>query len=281
MAAFHPLAWRSAVGRGRVTARAKELLEAIAEMAPRFVTLAKEAPPDARVLATPAWSVADVVGHVATEPGRYVELALGGGEWPRRVADLPAFNAQQVANLATRDVGELAELLMSNVERLLTTVRGFDDPAPLMRFDGDQQVPADLQAGTFLGELIMHGRDIAHAVGREWPMDPAMVPLVYLGLHQVLPGWVDPQGASGHTATYELRLRGSTAYVYEFTDGQLEVDPEQSRRVDAHLSADPVTTLLTSYGRTGQIGSALTGKVAVWGRRPWLALSLRKRFMSA
>lgn len=108
-----------------------------------------------------------------------------------------------------------------------------------------------------------------------------MVPLVYLGLHQVLPGWVDPKGAAGHTATYKLRLRGSKAYVYEFTSGRLEVDPAQPRRVDTHISADPVTALLTSYGRVGQIGPAITGKFLAWGRRPWLATSLRGRFMPA
>lgn len=264
-----------------MSARAKELLQAIAEMAPRFVALAKATPPDMRVPATPAWTVTDVVGHVASEPKRYVELALGGGNWPRRVADLPAFNAQQVAELPTRDTGELTELLTSDVQRLLTTVGAFDDPAPLMYFDGDQQVPADLQLGTFLGELIVHGHDIAHAAGADWPIDPTMVPLVYLGLHQVLPGWVDPQQASGHTATYELRLRGSTSYLYQFTNGRLEVDPEHPRRIDAHISADPVTALLTSYGRIGPMRAAVTGRVTVWGRRPWLALSLRKRFMSA
>jgi hypothetical protein len=230
-----------------MTARAAELLEAVAEMVPRFVALAKAAPGDARVPATPAWNVTDVVGHVAMEPKRYLELAAGGGDWPR-------------------DVSDLAE---------------FDDPAPLMRFDGDQLVPADLQVGTFLGELIVHGRDIAQAVGKEWPIDPAMVPLVYLGLHQVLPGWVDPNKAGGHTATYELRLRGSTSYVYEFTNGRLAIDPGHPRRIDAHISAEPVTALLNSYGRTGQFRPAVTGKVLVWGRRPWLALSLRDRFMSA
>lgn len=150
-----------------------------------------------------------------------------------------------------------------------------------MHFDGDQIVPADLQAGTFLGELIVHGRDIARAVGADWPIEPAMVPLVYVGLHQVLPGWVDPHGAAGHTATYQLKLRGSSVYVYEFTNGRLEVDPAQPRPVDVHISADPVIALLTSYCRVGQVGPALTGKVLVWGRRPWLATSLRGRFLSA
>lgn len=262
-------------------AHAVELIDAIAEVMPRFVALAKSAPADRRVPATPAWTITDVVGHVAMEPKRYLELAAGGGDWPRDVAALPAFNAQQIADLPTRDIGELTDLLTLHGQRLSTSVAEYGDQAPLTRFDGDQLVPADLQIGTFLGELIVHGRDIAEAVDEDWPIDPAMVPLVYLGLHQVLPGWVDPTRASGHTGTYELRLRGSTSYVYEFTDGRLTVDPGRPRRIDAHISAEPVTALLTSYGRTGQIGPALAGKVLIWGRRPWLALSLRRRFMSA
>jgi hypothetical protein len=149
-----------------MTARAARLLDAIEEMVPRFVDLAETAPPGRRVPATPAWTVTDVVGHVAMEPKRYLELASGGGEWPDQVADLPAFNAHQIATLPTRNIGQLTDLLVSHTKRLLTTVAEFDDPAPLMHFDGGQLVPADLQLGTFLGELIVHGHDIAQAAGQ-------------------------------------------------------------------------------------------------------------------
>jgi hypothetical protein len=46
------------------------------------------------------------------------------------------------------------------------------------------------------------------------------------------------------------------------------------RPVDCHISAEPVTFLLMSYNRIGPTMPALSGKVRVWGRRPWLATRL-------
>jgi hypothetical protein len=44
--------------------------------------------------------------------------------------------------------------------------------------------------------------------------------------------------------------------------------------IDCHISAEPVTFLLMSYNRIGSTLPALSGKVGVWGRRPWLATRL-------
>lgn len=127
----------------------------------------------------------------------------------------------------------------------------------------------------------MHGRDIAKTAGKPWIIDPSQVPLVLAGQHQVMPGWVNPATARGHTATYEFRVRGFGCHIYEFTDGVLKVDPTQPRRPDVHISAEPVTALLLSYGRIGPIWPSLTGRVLAWGRKPWLAAGLNQRFFPA
>ncbi|NLU68290.1 maleylpyruvate isomerase family mycothiol-dependent enzyme [Streptomyces sp. HNM0574] len=266
---------------GRTEER-QALTDAVSRAADRFSELLLSAPdPGARVPATPDWSVTDVLGHVAMEPGRYRELALGRGTWPARVADLPAFNAEQVRTLPTRDPDGLARILRRDVDALLSTVEGFGEEPPLMFFDGDQRVRADRALGTLLGEFVIHGHDVATLLGRPWPIAPELVPLVMTGLHQVLPGWVDPARAAGHTAVYELRLRGLTRYVYRFDDGRLTVDPATPGRVDVTLSADPATALLLNYGRTGRWRAALTGRITARGRRPWLAPGLTGRFRSA
>ncbi|MQA27935.1 MAG: maleylpyruvate isomerase family mycothiol-dependent enzyme [Micromonosporaceae bacterium] len=253
----------------------------MAGMAQRFADLGLAAPdPEIPISATPGWSLTDVFGHVMMEVNRYRELATGRGDWPADVADLPAFNAEQIRTLPTRDVGELAARLRTGTEELVATIDAFGDEQPLMPFDGDQWVRADRQLGTLLGELVVHGRDIARETGAAWPIDREHVPLVFDGLHQVLPGWVGPD-ARGHTATYQLRLRGDLGrYVYAFADGRLTINPAEPPAIDVHVSADPVTALLSSYRRIGRWWPALSGKTLAWGRRPWLAARLNDRFRS-
>lgn len=259
-----------------------QVAEAVTAMADQFAALASQATdPNRMVPATPTWSVTDVVGHVAMEPWRYRELALGRGAWPAKVADLPAFNAEQVRALPSRELSTLTETLRADTAALVATVTDFGDRPPWMNFDGDQRVRADRALGTLLGEFLVHGHDIARTLGQPWPIDGAYVPMVLAGLHQVLPGWVNPATAGEHTVTYELRLRGLARYRYVFTDGRLAVNPPHPGRIDVRITADPATALLLVYGRMRPWRAALTGKVYAWGRRPWLGLSFAERFHSA
>lgn len=256
--------------------------DAVTTMADRFAGLLSSVPdPDLAVPATPGWSVTDVLGHVAMEPSRYRELALGRGEWPTRVVDLPEFNAAQVRTLPTRDVTELAAILRTDTAALLATITDFGDDPPMMNFDGDQRVRADRALGTLLAEFVVHGHDVARALRRPWPIEPTHVPVIMQGLHQVFPGWVNPVTVKGHTATYELRLRGLARYVYSFDDGRLTVNPPDPGRIDVHISAEPVTALLLNYGRISQWWPAVTGRVLAWGRRPWLGLGFAGLFHPA
>jgi uncharacterized protein (TIGR03083 family) len=154
-----------------------DLLRQAARTADDFVALVLSAPdPNAPVPATPGWSFIDVAGHVAMEPARYRDLALGGGEWPASAADLPAFNAEQVRTLPTRRPDELAAILRDGLSSLLATIDGFGDDQPLMNFDGDQRVRADVALGTLIGEFVVHGHDVARALGRPWQIRPELVP---------------------------------------------------------------------------------------------------------
>ena len=55
---------------------------------------------------------------------------------------------------------------------------------------------------------MVHGHDIARALHRPWPVDPAHIELITQGVTPVLPGWLDSRRARDHTARYEVRLRG-------------------------------------------------------------------------
>lgn len=243
--------------------------------------------PDTPLRDDPQWSVADCVGHVACEPARYLDLIRGSTEWPAQPVELADIYAKQVANLSTRDVGALCTKLLDELDELLDTVYHFGAQVPMMSVAGNRCVRADAALGILTGEIALNGWDIARSLGVAWPVDPEVAPLVIRGRHQLLPAWVDrvtPQhpAARDLTATYAVHLRGSDdRFVYEFTDGHLELDPPEPRRIDVHLNVEPVAGMLTGNGRMSPTRAILSGRVMVWGPKPWLAPLLASVFAQA
>lgn len=237
---------------------------------------------ETRLPHTPGWTLVDCLGHVALAPTRFLALARGEGEWCRDALDVPDFNAKQIANLPTRDVRVLADRLRDDLDTLVDAVSHFNARVPQMRFDGDRLIRADAALGILIGEFVVHGHDIARAVGAQWWVEPDVVLMIIRGRQQILPSWVDSAGAAGHDATYDIRLRGcSERYIYEFTDGDLVINPPEPRRPDVHISVDATTALLAEYGRISPAWAALTGRAFAWGSKPWLAPRLASRFLPA
>jgi uncharacterized protein (TIGR03083 family) len=175
-------------------------------------------------------------------------------------------------------MAELATRLRHDLTALCDQVEGYGAAPPSFRFHGGELVPADVALGILLGELVVHGWDIARALRQPWPIDPGHVALIMDGLAPIVPGWVDPRRAHGLDATFRVRLRGQVTYVFSFRDGRLQVDPPDARRVDANISADPAALLLVLYRRQSQWPHIARGRLLAWGRKPWLALTFAGRF---
>ena len=254
------------------------VLDAIYQVAQRFLAMMEGVPDTAvRVAATPEWTVAEAFAHVATVTPRYSQGARHEGEWVA-VDALSDLNARQLAAVPTTDTGAVAASLRVSLAELADQISGYGDDQPVFAFHGGGRVGADVALGILLGELVVHGHDIAQSVSHPWPIAPAHVELIMQGLGPVLPGWLDADRSRGHTGRYEVRLRGQGTHRFAFDNGRLAMNPPGRFQADAVISADPATFLLVTYKRVSQWPAIATGKLVAWGRRPWLALSFAGRF---
>lgn len=245
----------------------------------RFASLVNSAPdPAARVPSTADWTVRDVAAHLASVVVRYADGPEGRGVWTETPLDLPALNRDQIEALGTPTMGDLVASLRRELATLQAQIRGYGSSPPSFGFHGGARVRADIALGILLGELLIHGWDVARALRRPWPIDPAHAALFVEGLNPVLPGWVRPERVRGLTAGFEIRLRGQASHVWAFRDGRLHVNPADRGPIDVRISADPAAFVLVCYRREPQWKHIATGRILAWGRRPWLALTLVDRF---
>lgn len=257
----------------------REVLPALDDTAGRFAALVSSAPDTTvPVPGSPGWTVRDVAAHVATVTVRYCDGPEGRGVWTPTPDGVAGLNDEQIAALGTASAGELAARMQRDLAALRAQIEGYGDQMPTFRFHGGEQIRADIALGILLGELVVHGHDVARALGRPWPIDPGYVAVIVEGLSPVLPGWVRPGRIQGLTASFDVRLRGQASHVWAFRDGRLHVNPPRAGRIDVHISGDPAAMLLYIYAREPQWKLITTGRLAAWGRRPWLAFTLRSRF---
>ena len=252
---------------------------ALREVCARFIELEKSAPnPGTRVPSTPAWTVRDVLAHLVTVVPRYAVGPEGGGRWVDTPVDLPDLNAEQLAGTGGQTIAQLCERLTEEVESLIKQVHRYGSEAPTYRFHGGGAVGADVALGILLGELVIHGWDVANALGKPWKIDAAHVGLIVTGLIPIIPGWLNPTAVRGLQARCEIRIRGVAAYSWAFRDGSIQIENGSRPPFDVHISADPEAFLLVFYRRRSFWPYVLTGRLLAWGRRPWLALTLPGRF---
>jgi len=219
------------------------------------------------------WTAGETGAHLVTVTSWFVDYVAGRKKPPVTTAQLPTFNAERIANFTERDGTRLASHLHDAVQDFLTTTSGYSGDDPFPWYD-DHMI--DVAAGTciLLGELVVHGRDLARAVDRGWPIDPDHARLVLAGMLSMLPLYVDQEKARGVEVSYQIRVKGSPPVYLGFADGKLNVTSAQVEPVDCRITTDPVDYLLLSYGRIGQMSPILRGKLIAWGRKPWLGSKL-------
>lgn len=180
-------------------------------------------------------------------------------------------NAMLIAEVTDREPPVLASLLEVALEQVADALEPLP-PDQRLRWHADIELSVSALLAIELGECLVHGWDIATALGKKWPIGRDDAILTLQGLTELLPWYVDAEAAAGFRGAYDVRLRGDGSLHFQFDDGTLQVRPYTSEiPVACHLSVDPASFLLIGYGRISPLMPSLTGKVLAWGSKPWLA----------
>jgi hypothetical protein len=236
------------------------------------------------------WTVGEVGAHLVVVLQGFT-LAVEGSfaavspyipdtaAFPDRLASVTAGSLELVPE---RHPGDLAQLVVEAVHNFLavTAQRPPNEAVRTPWYGPHASLSLGAATCLLLGEQIVHGYDVARTLTRRWPISNADAALILHAVTTMLPLIVNPETTRGFTASYEIRARGVPRFVLRFRDGVAAVEPASVQAVDCRLSGDPVDLLLVAYGRIGQWGPILRGRLRSGGRRPWLGLKFKSLFFN-
>jgi uncharacterized protein (TIGR03083 family) len=255
------------------------------------VELVRSIPDAATPIRESDWTVGEAAAHLVVVARAFTSAATGeAAAWAGMAPDLDDFhqrlaevNARALAAIPGDDPGWLGDRLGDGIAAFLGASAGragaelVDTPW----YGRGVRRRLDTLTCLAIGEVVVHGYDIAKALHRPWRIDPEHARLVVAGAFPaMIPLIVDAPAAAGLDVAYELRIRGGPRFVVRFRDGAASVEPPAHHTVDCWISADPTAFLLVGYGRISQWGPIARGRLVAGGRRPWLALRYKRLLLN-
>ena len=262
--------------------RWRTLRESLSQTGDRFATLVSSVgDPEAKAVGN--WSVAETAAHVVVIASLYTTmLSAGASAHPipgledrireSALDEVGALNEYALAHMVERDPIALGGHIREAVGKLIAMSDDLD-PSCHVTWLGGAQVPVAGWYAHLLNELHLHGGDIARAGGERWDvpqLDAAMSFEMFLVAML--------RGDTGHLLAHEpmsrsdvairFRSRHTAPVVLAVRDGRIVIDPS-SGRLDATLYFQPAALMQILFMRLGKTRAALTGQIAVLGRKPW------------
>jgi hypothetical protein len=239
---------------------------------------------DVAVHLSQAWLLVTCLAQQDLSPFHAViprDAGVAAGAVVKDMWDWDSVTNSGVTSDAERNLTVIADRIDELAEQYFSGCAGQDFEAPRQWVvEGTTFHQASLTYHA-LNETVLHGYDIAHAARRPWRIEPAhaamvlarfIVPVVRANDPRV---FVNVAKAAGLRATYDVRIRGGEAFHFIFDDGALTIEDPSPRKIDCHISADPVAFLLVVWARQSQWSAIAKGKLMAWGRKPWLGFRLR------
>lgn len=257
----------------------KELEDRTAQAFTQFTHLLHTVGPDAR-LKNGSWTSWDVAAHLLTVLTRYTRRDFAVRDGMAATAEaLTTDNARELRALGDVDMAELLVRLDSEFD----AYREIDLPLEQMfPFHGMQLIDGAGARSNVLGELLIHGRDLAVSTSRPWPLEQRDLLLVLNGALQVAGAWLNTDKADGLRLDVALHIRGGHPQILHIADGAGIVrDQLPSDRPDSVISSPAVPLALLLYGRLTLPAAIWRGVLITGGRRPWTGLRVPNLFLPA
>lgn len=147
------------------------------------------------------WNVADVTAHVLT----VVRRGYRDRRRSSTVAETAELNAICLEEVIEREPKALADMLAEELPLSLGVWRKVG-PHVEFPFHGGLTTTMVPAAAMVLGEFLVHGWDVAHATGRDWPPPAADWVLMIESTAPLAGGWMNREAASAVDELWEIEL---------------------------------------------------------------------------
>lgn len=224
------------------------------------------------------WSIGETANHVAGSHEYFLAAARGEATL-ESLDEVDAGNARSLAEDPERDPSVLADRLEAGVKELVRYARTVEGDPTVEPFIG-VDVPLSTLLAIELGEVVVHGYDIARAAGLPWRIEPADALVAHRQFLALLPYLLDKKRSAGARVKAQMRIRGMDPFVVSIHDGILELEQPTGQNVDFTLSIDPAVYLLMYFQRVNPLSPMLRGKLLLWGRRPWKIRTFQSVFIT-
>lgn len=238
----------------------------------RFTNLLRTASDGTRKVPNLTWTVGETGAHVLMGPRLYPEMLAGVSTGWSSLSDGESENARLLAEIPEREPREIADAIDSAALKMREAFASYS--GDYATWHGGTRLPPAAMVGMLVGDMLVHGWDIATAIGGTWAIDRSDACLSFAATMPVVPYFVNEEAAQGFSAIYGIQLRQGPTFTLAFTEGRLVADEGRPPHADCRMSVDPVANLLTAYGRVPVWRPAIRGKLIAYGRRPWLGPKL-------
>ncbi|WP_410637094.1 maleylpyruvate isomerase family mycothiol-dependent enzyme [Amycolatopsis sp. lyj-346] len=230
------------------------------------------------------WSIAEAASHVGMIALMYTAMIRGdGGPLPlpgleepidaASVDTISRMNALALELYPERDPIRLAARLRADIAEVLLVSADLDPEKPVWWLGGSQ-VPVAGVLAHLVNEMLIHGFDIARALGRPWRI-PGRLEALFLELflfgmvRNDMGHLLDDATPSPRRIAVEFRSAYTRPAVLALQHGKLRCE-EPDGTADVRLRFDPAVLVPMMFGRISRLHAVLTGGVRIGGPRPWL-----------